>query len=127
MIRDKNRRPIQPAPLSNEPEVIVPEIQTQNAFVDMYKAVSRAILTIREVEDDTASPPFFKTIALDNGQFGRIIRDENREMEIAFPAVFVHFINVRYLVQQQRIGEGRATMRIRFNRRVHEANHDDLP
>ena len=28
--------------------------------------------------------------------------------------MFVHFTNVRYLVQQQRIGEGRATMRIRF-------------
>ena len=26
----------------------------------------------------------------------------------------IHFINVRYLVQQQRIGEGRATMRVRF-------------
>lgn len=36
------------------------------------------------------------------------------EYEVAFPAVFVHFINVRYLVQQQHIGEGRATMRIRF-------------
>lgn len=35
-------------------------------------------------------------------------------MEIAFPAVFIHFTNVRYLVQQQRIGEGRATMRVRF-------------
>ena len=36
------------------------------------------------------------------------------EYEIAFPAIFIHFINVRYLVQQQRIGEGRATMRVRF-------------
>ena len=28
--------------------------------------------------------------------------------------MFIHWINVRYLVQQQRIGEGRATMRVRF-------------
>ena len=35
-------------------------------------------------------------------------------MEIAFPAVFIHFVNVRYL-EQQRVGdEGRATMRVRF-------------
>ena len=56
----------------------------------------------------------FKTIAIDNGQFTRLIRSENLEYEIAFPAVFIHFVNVRYLVAQQRIGEGRATMRVRF-------------
>ena len=42
------------------------------------------------------------------------VRDDNTEYETVFPAVFIHFINVRYLVQQQRIGEGRATMRVRF-------------
>ena len=36
------------------------------------------------------------------------------ESEVIFPAVFIHYTNVRYLVQQQRIGEGRATMRVRF-------------
>lgn len=94
--------------------ITIPEIVSENAFVNMYRAVKRAILTIKENEDNPLSEPYFKTIAIDNGQFARIIRDENVEMEIAFPAIFVHFINVRYLVQQQRIGEGRATMRIRF-------------
>jgi hypothetical protein len=114
MIREKNKPQTQTPQAANEPEVIAPEMQSQNAFIEMYRAVKRTILTIREKQDDVTSPPFFKTIALDNGQFGRIIRDENTEMEIAFPAIFVHFINVRYLIQQQRIGEGRATMRIRF-------------
>lgn len=36
------------------------------------------------------------------------------EYEIAFPTVFIHFINIRYLVQQQHFGEGRATMRVRY-------------
>ncbi len=36
------------------------------------------------------------------------------ETEIAFPAIFIHFTNVRYLVQQQRIGQGRAIMQVRF-------------
>ena len=44
-------------------------------------------------------------------------------MEIAFPAIFIRFVNVRYLVQQQRIGEGRATMRIRFI--LNTLNHTD--
>lgn len=94
--------------------VAVPEIVRENAFINMYRAVKRAILTIKENEDNPLSEPYFKTIAIDNGQFARIVRDENREMEIAFPAIFIHFINVRYLVQQQRVGEGRATMRVRF-------------
>ncbi|MFR9543446.1 MAG: hypothetical protein SNH27_15525, partial [Rikenellaceae bacterium] len=72
------------------------------------------ILTIREDPKDDATPPFFKTIAIDNGQYTRIIQDVNMESEVAFPAVFIHFVNVSYLVQQQRIGEGRATMRVRF-------------
>lgn len=95
-------------------DITVPELVSENAFVNMYRAVKRAILTIPENKDNPLSEPYFKTIAIDNGQFARIVRDENREMEIAFPAIFIHFINVRYLVQQQRTGEGRATMRIRF-------------
>lgn len=92
----------------------VPEEVSENPFVNMYNAVRRAILTVRENPDDPASPQFFKTIAIDNGQFSRLIRSENLEYEVAFPAVFIHFVNVRYLVAQQRIGEGRATMRVRF-------------
>lgn len=57
---------------------------------------------------------YFQTIQIDNGQFDRIMLDPNYQIETAFPAVFVRFINIRYLVAQQRIGEGRATMRIRF-------------
>lgn len=91
-----------------------PEEVAENPFVNMYQAVRRAILTIRENPDDPSSPAFFRTIAIDNGQFARIVRNENTEYETAFPAVFIHFVNVRYLVQQQRIGEGRATMRVRF-------------
>ena len=81
---------------------------------EIYRAVKRAVLTLRENPDDPLSPPLFKTVAIDNGQFARIVRDDNTEYETVFPAVFIHFINVRYLVQQQRIGEGRATMRVRF-------------
>lgn len=108
----KNKQPSRTE--TPEPAISVPEEVAENPFVNMYQAVKRAILTIREQSDDPLSKPFFRTVALDNGQFSRIIRDRNMEYEVAFPAVFIHFVNVRYLVQQQRIGEGRATMRVRF-------------
>jgi len=112
MIKDKNptEKPLVPP----EPPITEPEEYAENAIVNVYQAVKRAIQGIREDPDNPDSPPLFRTIAIDNGQFARIIRDENLEYEVAFPAVFVHFVNIRYLVQQQRIGEGRATMRVRF-------------
>ncbi len=100
--------------IKEEVRTRIPEPIQKNPFAEMYNAVKRAILTIREDSENPLSPPFFKTVAIDNGQFLRIIRDDNMETEVAFPAIFVHFVNVRYLVQQQRIGEGRATMRVRF-------------
>jgi hypothetical protein len=111
----KEKRPLAPLQATpTEAAVILPETEEKNPFVEMYAAVKRAILSVRENSANPGSAPFFKTVAIDNGQFQRIVRSENTETEIAFPAVFVHFINIRYLVQQQRIGEGRATMRIRF-------------
>ena len=112
MIKDKHPSP-QPAQPS-APAESLPEEVSANPFVEIYRAVRRAVLTLRENPDDPLSPPLFKTVAIDNGQFARIVRGDNTEYETAFPAVFIHFINVRYLVQQQRIGEGRATMRVRF-------------
>jgi hypothetical protein len=111
----KEKRPLTPLPVTAaEAAVTLPETEEKNPFVEMYAAVKRAILSVRENPDHPGSAPFFKTVAIDNGQFQRIVRSENTETETAFPAVFVHFINIRYLVQQQRIGEGRATMRVRF-------------
>lgn len=115
MLKDKNKPQIKPeVRTTNTESTTTQEQYYKNPFVEMYNAVKRAILTIREDEENPNTPPFFKTIAIDNGQFARLVRGENTEYETAFPAIFIHFINVRYLVQQQRIGEGRATMRIRF-------------
>ena len=44
------------------------------------------------------SAPFFKTIAIDTGQFARLVRSVNTETETPLPAIFVHYTNVRYLV-----------------------------
>lgn len=114
MIKDKESKKVTSEIIPTPKDILVPEQVPENPFVNMYEAVRRTLLALRENPNNPSSPPYFKTIRMDNGQFERIIRDDNMEYEVAFPAVFVHFTNVRYLVQQQRIGEGRATMRIRF-------------
>ncbi len=123
MIKEKKSTPI-----VEKKEIVVPqpEVVALNPFIEMYKATKRAILTIRENPEDPTTPPYFKTIALDTGQYNRIIRDVNMESEVAFPAVFIHFVNVNYLVQQQRIGEGRATMRVRFILNTLNNNDEDM-
>lgn len=114
MIKDKVSKPEIVEPTAQNEDTPILEEATENPFVNMYLAVRRAILSVRENPDDATSPPLFRTIAIDNGQFNRVLRSDNMEYEVAFPAVFIRFVNVRYLVQQQRIGEGRATMRVRF-------------
>lgn len=86
-----------------------------NPIINVYKAVRRVLESLHVDPENEASDRLFKTIKIDNGQFERIIRSKgNTEYAVAFPAAFVRFVNVRFLVAQQRIGEGRATMRIRF-------------
>lgn len=91
------------------------EAITTNALCEVFKAVKTILSEMRVDEDNETSPLLFKTIKLNNGQLSRIKHDKwNREYALAFPAVFLHFINVRYLVSQSRIGEGRATLRIQY-------------
>jgi len=80
---------------------------------ELYLAIKEIILNIPDISDPTQK--MFKTVKIDKGQFQRVISNvENEEMGIIFPAVFIHFVNVSYLVSQNHIGEGRGTMRVRF-------------
>lgn len=82
---------------------------------EMFRAVKEILSELRVDEDNPDSPPLFHTIKHNNGQVNRIKYDRwNKEYAIGFPAVFIHYTNVRFLVQQSRIGEGRAMMRIHF-------------
>lgn len=100
--------------LPNNDSVTIEEVE-ENPLEQIYYAVRRVLESLHVNPDDNTSPLLFQTIKIDNGQFERIVRSkENTEYAIAFPAAFIRFVNVRYLVAQQRIGEGRATMRIRF-------------
>lgn len=91
------------------------ELYETNALCEICKAIKKILLTIKEDPDNPDSDPYFKTIKINNGQLGRIKNNtRNNEYAVAFPAVFLHFIDVRYLVAQSRINEGRATMRIQY-------------
>lgn len=114
---DKHKKPDEDKKVET-PEI--PDETTQeeiqdNPIINVYRAVKRVLESIRVDPNDDNSDRLFKTVKIDNGQFERIIRSKgNTEYAVAFPAAFVRFVNVRFLVAQQRIGEGRATMRIRF-------------
>lgn len=91
------------------------EAYATNALCEVFKAVKNILGDLKVDKNDPNSPPLFRSIKLNNGQLSRIKNNKwNKEYGLAFPAVFLHFINVYYLVQQSRIGEGRATMRIQY-------------
>lgn len=92
-----------------------------NPLTEAYNAVREIILTIKEDlkihedKNDKDIPPYFKTIKFDNGQLARVKGSKrNTEYPIAFPAVFIHFIDVNYKVGQSNIAEGKGSMRIHY-------------
>jgi len=86
-----------------------------NPLVGIYTAVKTILGDLKRDEDNPNSPPLFYSIKMNNGQLTRIKNNlHNTEYALRFPAVFMHFIDVRYLVSESRIGEGRATLRIQY-------------
>ncbi|NDV63955.1 hypothetical protein [Bacteroides sp. 224] len=117
MIVDKKSKIKQPVVVVSDENIeSTEEIQyTTNALCDVFNAVKKILGSLKEDESDPESPSLFKTIALNTGQLSRIKNSkQNKESALIFPAVFLHFINVRYLVQQARVGEGRATLRVQY-------------
>lgn len=102
--------PLQPG----DDNVTIEDVEL-NPIEEIYRATRRVLESLHEDPNNDGSPLLFKTVKVDNGQFERIIRTKgNTEYAVAFPAAFIRFVNVRYLTSQQRVGEGRATMRIRY-------------
>ena len=99
-----------------------------NSSMDVLKAMKEILRSVTWEYGVENSPKIFKTVQIDDGQYERIISPSgNKEETLGFPAAFVHFINWRYLVQQSRINEGRAELRIRFilnSLNIHEDGHD---
>lgn len=91
------------------------EVYTSNAMTEAYLAVRTILSELLLDENNPDKGPLFRTIKLDNGQLSRVKKARlNEEYGIAFPAVFIHFINVYYNVGQSKIHEGKGTMRIHY-------------
>lgn len=99
-----------------------------NGPMEVLNAIKAILRDVTWEYGVPGSPKIFKTVQVDDGQYERIISPTgNMEETMGFPAAFVHFIEWRYLVQQSRINEGRALLRIRFimnSLNVHEDGHD---
>lgn len=112
----------------DEPIVEKPVQVEANGPMDVLTAMKEILRGVTWEWGVSNSPKIFKTVQIDDGQYERIISPSgNKEETLGFPAVFIHFIDWRYLVQQARINEGRATLRIRFilnSLNTHEYGHD---
>lgn len=109
-------------------EVIVPEQVASNGPIDVLRSIMKILKNTTWEYGVPNSPKIFRTVQVDDGQYERIISSKgNMEETLGFPAAFVHFIGWNYLVQQSRVNDGRAELRIRFilnNLDVHESGHD---
>lgn len=93
----------------------VEEATRVNAMVEVYLALRTILSSIHVDPDDDSSPLLFKTIKLETGQLTRIkMNTFNDEYAIAFPACFIHYINMNWLVGQSNINAGRCTVRIHY-------------
>lgn len=112
----------------SEAPVEVPIQVSANGPMDVLTAIKTILREVTWEYNVTGSPKIFKTVQIDDGQYERIISPNgNMEETMGFPAAFIHFIEWKYLVQQSRINEGRAMLRIRFilnSLNVHEDGHD---
>lgn len=123
MIVDKHKNeqlaeePVMPIDedVSSDAAETIEEVIDENPMVGAYKAIREILAAIPSDPNDENSEPLFKTIKLDNGQLDRIkMNTYNNEYGIAFPAVFIHYIDIYYNVGAARIAEGRGTMRIHY-------------
>lgn len=98
-----------------EPDVVQKIQVPTGGIVDVFKAVVEILSNVRWEYGNSQSPKIFTKVYLDDGQFERIVKHgKNMEDGIAFPACFVHFINIHWLKPSSRKTEGRCTLRIRY-------------
>lgn len=93
----------------------------KTSLISCFATIKKILMRIPADPNDITDPtdpnfiPLFFTVGLDTGQFERNISNvQNSDYDIRYPAAFIRFINVRYLVDQNRTNEGRAQMRIRY-------------
>lgn len=102
-------------PVIDLKNLTVEEAVKVNALSETYLALRSILEKIHVNPDDEDSPLLFKTIKLETGQLTRIKTNEfNKEYAIGFPACFIHYINMNWLVGQSNINAGRCTVRLHY-------------
>lgn len=116
MIVDKTtgKKPIKP-----EDEIVEETVEIQqmpgDGIIECFKAIKEILKGVRWEYGNPNSPLIFKTVQRDDGQFNRIcMKGKNENEAIAFPACFIHFIDIHWLKPTSKVREGRATLRVRF-------------
>lgn len=93
----------------------VPVEFEQTPLIGIFNAVRNILKDIKTDPGNEACLPYFRTVRYNIGQMGRITSHKiNTEGAIGFPAAFIHFIDIQFLVGSARIGEGTGKMRIKF-------------
>lgn len=93
----------------------IEEAVTLDAMCEVYLAVRKILEGIHVNPNDENSPLLFKTIKIDNGQLSRIKHNEhNKEYALAFPACFIHFIDMYWNVGSYQINEGKGVLRLHY-------------
>lgn len=89
------------------------EVIAGNALEDLYWAVANIIKDIPQDPDKPDGPKLFKTVKWNMGQLNRVRNSKhNEEYAMAFPACFIHFINVYWNLGFNKVGQAYADMRI---------------
>lgn len=107
-------------------------IEEQEEFQDIDSGAIKAYYAMRDILSKVTwdygplkGKPIFKTLKYNQGQYNRIImKSGNREFAVAFPAAFFEFVDLSFLVSQQRMTEGHATMKIKCI--LNKLNNEDL-
>lgn len=129
IISDNSKSVIAKEPQPVTPEVERPEQVEANGAADIIHAFMDMLKQVTWEYGVEGSPLIFKTVQRNDGQYNRIVRKNvgNLEEGIAFPAAFVHLINMHWNVTAQRFNDGMATLRVQFilNRLdTHNPEHD---
>lgn len=119
---------IVPKDKNKDPEIVVPdfdititdgvykteeEVIAGNPLEDLYNAVAKVIKGLRVDPKNPESPVLFPTVKWNMGQLNRVRNSKhNEEYALAFPACFIHFINVYWNLGMNRIGQAYAQLRI---------------
>lgn len=109
-----NAQHTQPA-ASTGPVSYDPSEMPYNGIIEVFKAIKTILKETRWKYNDPDSDLIFKTVQFNAGQYEyEVTGHMNTMYEIAYPAAYISFINMRWISSQNTINEGTAELRIQY-------------